>query len=303
MKKYLIYCCLLICFMLSLCCVQVNGASGEMYPGGYSGSNFWTTSDNLKLEVLDFGDEFIYWYNDSLLNFPYVLNFSDLNGSYYVGADNMERTYEITALDNYYTSVSTSSSIRRLKLEFGQSFLPISSENATTIRFFLDSLEDDSYEFKYTISLSGIQLQIINDEWIQVPFNYSNSVYHEFDSMYPVYDFNYITEFGLDLQHYSNNSILNITDLTIIIDNIDEYEYSIDYQYIYYRKLNSSLTNVDDWKGNLDWDFSDFGTTLLRGVTNFLGFEIYPGFSLLDLLYLIIGIPLLIAILRLFLGG
>lgn len=47
----------------------------------------------------------------------------------------------------------------------------------------------------------------------------------------------------------------------------------------------------------------DFGQGLLQGVNSFLAFEIFPGFSLLNLLQLTIAIPLLMYILKLFLGG
>lgn len=49
-----------------------------------------------------------------------------------------------------------------------------------------------------------------------------------------------------------------------------------------------------------DFNIGDF---LLSSVNSFLGFELIPGFSLLSLLALVIGIPLLIYILKLFLGG
>ena len=288
--------------MLPLCCLRVNGASGEVYPGGYNGSRYLTSSDNLQMEVLNFGDDFIAWYNESLLNFPYVLSFYNLTGSYYVGSDNVEKTYEIADLGGNLTSVSSSSSIDILRLDFGPCFLPLSSENATIIRFFLDDLGDDSFDIEYHFSVSGYHLQFLNDEWVQIPFSYSNTLIHTFSSDDPLFDFNYIDEFGDDLFHYTSNSILNISSMGITIIN-DFYDGNIDYHYIYYRKLNTNLTTSSQWLSGYNFDISDFGTNLLNGVTNFLAFEVYPGFSLLDLLYLIIGIPLLIAILKLFLGG
>lgn len=47
----------------------------------------------------------------------------------------------------------------------------------------------------------------------------------------------------------------------------------------------------------------NIATSLLNGVNNFMSFELLPGFSLAGLLALIVGIPLLIFILKLFLGG
>lgn len=53
---------------------------------------------------------------------------------------------------------------------------------------------------------------------------------------------------------------------------------------------------------NPNLDFS-VGTFLIDSLDNFLAFEIYQGFTLLQLLYLVIAIPLLIYILKLFMGG
>lgn len=300
MKKYLLFCSLLIMVLCSW--GIVNGASGDVYPGGYSGSMFYTSSDNVSLEYIDYGDNFSAWYNESLLNFPYVQNFNDLAGNYYVGGDNVEFIYEVSEF-NDYTAVSSSTYFRFMRLDFGHSFLALDNDNATIIRLFMDALEDDPYDFTYNFYLSGFNLQYINDEWVEVPFNYSNSYTQTFTSDVPLYDFNYLEVFGEDLQQYSSNGILNINYMTVSINNDDNYEGSIDRHYIYYRKLNTSLVSSSDWYGNINLDISDFGSSLLHGVTNFLAFEIYPGFSLLDLLYLIVGIPLLIAILKLFLGG
>lgn len=300
MKKYLLFCSLLI---MVLCpCFFVNGASGEVYPGGYSGSRFYTSSDNVTLEYIDTGDDFIAWYNESLLNFPYVQDFRDITGSYYIGSDNVEMTYEISEF-NDYTAVASSIAFRFMRLDFGHSFLPLNNDNATIIRLYMDSLEDDQYNFTYRFYISGFYLQFINDEWIEVPFNYTNTYTHTFSSSAPMFDFNYLEMFGDDLHQYTSNGVLNINYMTVGIDNDDNYDGSIDRYYIYYRMLNTELTSSNDWLGNISLDISEFGSTLLRGVSNFLAFEIYPNFSLLDLLYLIVGIPLLIAILKLFLGG
>lgn len=50
-------------------------------------------------------------------------------------------------------------------------------------------------------------------------------------------------------------------------------------------------------------DASTLGTSLLRGASNFLSVEIFPGFSFLNLLFICIAIPLFLWIIRLFLGG
>lgn len=300
MKKYILFCSLLIMVFCSFS--FLNAASGEIYPGGYSGSQFYTSSDNVSLEYIDLGDDFTAWYNESLLNFPYVQDFRDIAGYYYIGGDNLEFTYEISEF-NDYTSVASVCSFRFMRLDFGHSFLPLDNDNATIIRLFLDSLEDASFRFTYNFYISGFNLQFINDEWIEVPFNYSNSYVHTFSSADPLFDFNYLAIFGEDLLQYTSNGILNVNYMTVSINNDDNYEDSIDRQYIYYRKLNTTLTSSTDWYGNIALDISEVGTSLLRGVSNFLAFEVYPGFSLLDLLYLIVGIPLLIAILKLFLGG
>lgn len=54
---------------------------------------------------------------------------------------------------------------------------------------------------------------------------------------------------------------------------------------------------------NFEVDVSNFGQELLQGLNNFLSFELIPGFSLLTLLSVIIAVPLLIYILKMFLGG
>lgn len=50
-------------------------------------------------------------------------------------------------------------------------------------------------------------------------------------------------------------------------------------------------------------DASGLGTSLLRGASNFLSVEIFPGFSFLNLLFICIAIPLFLWIIKLFLGG
>lgn len=52
-----------------------------------------------------------------------------------------------------------------------------------------------------------------------------------------------------------------------------------------------------------DGFIENISTSLLNGVQNFLTFEISPGFSLYHILLLVVAIPLLILILKLFLGG
>lgn len=54
---------------------------------------------------------------------------------------------------------------------------------------------------------------------------------------------------------------------------------------------------------SFDVDVSNFGTSLLESLNNFLSFELVPGFSLFILLGLLLAVPLLIYILKMFLGG
>lgn len=68
---------------------------------------------------------------------------------------------------------------------------------------------------------------------------------------------------------------------------------------------NSRYSTIVNDLPNQFWKTTEFnvGEFLLDSVNSFLSFELIPGFSLLSLLALVIGIPLLIYILKLFLGG
>ena len=68
---------------------------------------------------------------------------------------------------------------------------------------------------------------------------------------------------------------------------------------------NTRYSTIVNDLPNQFWKTTEFnvGEFLLDSVNSFLGFELIPGFSLLSLLALVIGIPLLIYILKLFLGG
>lgn len=48
---------------------------------------------------------------------------------------------------------------------------------------------------------------------------------------------------------------------------------------------------------------SNFGTILLEGANNFLSFQLLPNFTLFNILTILVTIPLLVWILKLFLGG
>lgn len=71
----------------------------------------------------------------------------------------------------------------------------------------------------------------------------------------------------------------------------------------YFHEWNENAwTTLNDYS-NFEVDTSNFGNSILTGLNNFLSFELIPGFSLLTLLSVVIAIPLLIYILKMFLGG
>lgn len=77
----------------------------------------------------------------------------------------------------------------------------------------------------------------------------------------------------------------------------------------YYRYGVSDILTYEDNYGNAieDWvnktGVSSLGNSLLSSVNGFLAFEIVPGLTLMNILVLLVVVPLLIWILRLFLGG
>lgn len=103
----------------------------------------------------------------------------------------------------------------------------------------------------------------------------------------------------------SHNGIYYLVDFTCNI-TIPRTSYNGPYtfNYDFTCSLKESLTDSYSFfqGANINPNFN-FGSILLLGLTNFLSFEIVPNFSLLSLLALIVGIPLLIYLLKLFLGG
>ena len=165
---------------------------------------------------------------------------------------------------------------------------------------------DDNWEFT-TIPFT------INDNWNEYGIRY----FLNYDDIYSgvLYFGNYAVE---------NEQVLFVTaisqqDLILGVLDTEQGEFLINLyglplptDDISWVELIRVIPNIDTkynegfnegYSRGVSQNFSSFGSFLTNSVGSFLNFEIFPGFSIMNVLWAILGVLLFIIILRVFAGG
>lgn len=313
MKKYfIIFCSLLIMFVSLFFITPVHGLtcalSNQETINEY---NYFTSIDNLQMIYIKDTEQSNDFFSSSTNSFP-IPDDGTITGSTSFSSDvsDVGLTFGSTSskayLGNRYdTRVAWSfgqlSSTKYISLYYGEFFMPInrpwSTIGNTELRYLIQPATTTTLSI--TLSCVGYYPVLMDNGFYMQKFGFEN-IPIEFASA-DVFEFSLyslLTDY-VDYSQYIHNNFLYISYASLNIACPDQFEF----EYFFNRIENYVLPSINDYEVSLDIDISPFGTALLNGVTNFLRFELLPGFSLLDLLFYCCAVPLLIAILKIFLGG
>lgn len=313
MKKYFIIFCSLLIMIVSLFFVSpVHGLSCALSnQETISEYNYFTSIDNLQMFYIKDTEQSNDFFTSSTNSFP-IPDDGTITGSTSFSSDvsDVGLTFGSSSskvyLGNYYdTRVAWSfgqlSSTKYISLYYGEFFMPInrpwSSIGNTELRYLIQPATTTTLHISlccngyYPVLLeNGFYMQQFSFE--DIPIELPAADVFEF-SLYSL-----LTDY-VDYSQYIHNNFLYIAYASLNISCPDMFEF----EYFFNRISNHVLPSMNDYELSLDIDISPFGVALFNAVTNFLRFEIIPGFSLLDLLFYVCAVPLLIAILKIFLGG
>lgn len=116
---------------------------------------------------------------------------------------------------------------------------------------------------------------------------------------------NFDSVFALELNE-NDNVLFYVNSLKVYVSSNQlntsftdfKYRYFVeseDYYNEYFKNAKFTFSNIEGIEG--------LGNSLLQSVNAFMSFELVPGFSLMNILTLLVVIPLLVWILKMFLGG
>lgn len=158
------------------------------------------------------------------------------------------------------------------------------------------------------VSYKGI-VSYNQDEIVSHDFNFNKSILTEGDSgsEIPIIPNLTLGQLGVNGSLINDATIIKVSNLVVQITPTGDFSPGIDWTF------EQKFFNANDFSPTIDYQ-SEFqnqafninfevGTFLFDGVSSFLKLEILPGFTLMSLFALIVAIPLLIAILKMFLGG
>lgn len=325
-------------FACSLSVFAFSGYYDEHNP--VDTTNYYTSGDNVSLISFNYNNNV--YYTDSVVRFPKVQDLSELDTQYSIqiidANGNQDLNYNIGLYTNkgmiiadypnievwypfvdtyvYNNSQDYGADFSSFRCDYSGQILPISKDYYSFF-YFNYIPHGDEIEVEYTINIKGLYPINTGDDFILTPFSIENLVikkYYDSDafdgdgfdiSLY------YIIEFlhnDPNFVNYFHNGFLYITSasFTCSATNMSTPNVSFipsSFSIFYKRIQNIKRLSYNDYNLTSPFDISPFGVALFDAVTNFFSFELVPGFSLLDLLLLLVGIPLLLSILKLFLGG
>lgn len=316
MKKYFIIFCSLLIMIISLFFVSpVFAASGALFNRiGVDYRYYFTSIDNLEMVYLGEAAQEHNFFTSSTNCFP-VTDSETISTSCAFSSENTDITIQLDSRNTKYfnnihdtminySNLGQTSYIHFIQCYYGEFFMPINREwsnmGNSELRYLVEFNTPTILEVDF--SCSGYYPVLTDKGFYMQPFNFEDviasfaaSVSHEF-SLYSL-----LTNYT-DYSQYVHNNFLYITNACFQIDTTGTNEISA-FSYYFNKLKNWQLPSIDDYQVSIDIDISPFGKALFDSVTNFLKFEIVPGFSLLDLLFYVVAVPLLIAILKIFLGG
>lgn len=317
MKKYFIIFCSLLIMIISLFFVSpVHALSGTLAnQQSIDYYNFYTSIDNLQMIYLNQVTQDDSFFTSSTNSFPRTDNQTisgscrfDENSNVVIQYDSkFDPFYSGYLYDTMinYSNFGQDSYVHHINCFYGEFFMPINRQ-----------WNNKNNELRYLVEYSeNVEFEVYADVWGYYPVLLETGFYmqpFEIRDIYVTFPVGDTFEFSLtsiltdyaDISQYIHNNFLYITRASIDMGTASSIEKVITGFSYYFNKIeNSNLPTIKDFQVSIDIDISPFGTALFNSVTNFLKFEIIPGFSLLDLLFYVVAVPLLIAILKIFLGG
>ena len=318
-KKYLLYFCFILYLLIGVFVFSSKSTfalSGEVPSRliDYS-TDYFTSYNNLEYMQVEFvpnvntaEEPFTFFTNDSF-SYPRTASMVSkelINGSYDITTNGNSTHFSYTLNSSYALGHNSTLNVSipnlsKITLHYGPAIVPTDPKYFTS--FMVEEIDlGQRYDANFTFEVRGTTVSF-NAEGtaISTPFTLVRT------SPYNVNMDEFVNPYSLfsqSLVAYAVNGYVNISSMTMTIevsnDFVDNSTFMLYFRYFITQKSN--LPTTSNWYV-FEYDLSQLGTSLLRGATNFLHFEVFPGFSLLNLLYLIISVPLLLAILRLFLGG
>ena len=325
-------------FACSLSVFAFSGYYNEQNP--VDTTNYFTSGDNVSLISFNYNNNV--YYTDSVVRFPKVQDLTELDTQYSIqiidANGNQDLNYNIGLYTNksmiiadypdievWYPFVDTyvyndsrdyGANFTEFRCDYSGQILPISKDYYTFF-YFNYIPHGDEIEVEYTINIKGLYPINTGDDFILTPFSIENLV------IYKYYDSNAFGGDGFDISlyyvidylynnsnyvNYFHNGFLYITSASFTCSAVNMSTPNVSlipssFSIFYKRIVNTNRLSYNDYNLTSPFDISPFGVSLFNAVTNFFSFELVPGFSLLDLLLLLVGIPLLLSILKLFLGG
>ena len=315
MKKYFIIFCSLLIMIISLFFVSpvyaLSGVLSNQQSIDYY--DFYTSIDNLQLIYLNQVSQDSNFFTSSTNSFPRTDSQTISGSCRFAENFNVVIQYD-SKLNPFYTSNTYDTMINYL--DFGQDSF-VHHINCFYGEFFMPinrQWGNKNNELRYLVEYSqNVEFEVYVDVWGYYPVLTETGFYmqpFEIRDIYAAFPSGDAFEFSLysiivdyaDISQYIHNNFLYITRATIDMATFNDAQIT-GFSYYFNKIENSNLPTIKDYQVSLDIDISPFGTALFNAVTNFLRFEIIPGFSLLDLLFYCCAVPLLIAILKIFLGG
>ena len=266
--------------------------------------------------------------------------YNSLTNNYWLSLDG---TNDFTFIDRYNFATLLSGDDLILTFTFDTHYFDLEFLKSTNEFYGIQlPFVSDNYVVEYTYNINAFDEQFEytkNDiEWTGNNLRY-RSFNNTISLLFATANFTYIDFMSFsDISNYIYNDLYNISEFrSVSVDGvvriyIEDWESllldSPNFTYLrkvhpyssyqeYPEKGGSVLPGMylgqnmsflpgglpNDGGNNEDGFIEDISTSLLNGVQNFLTFEISPGFSLYHILLLVVAIPLLILILKLFLGG
>lgn len=253
-------------------------------------------SFDLSYDLNDYGTSSIEFYYST---FSFGFNFSNFGLNY--GDDSVLITYESCMV---FDSVDYMGDFYIVFDDFyvPSKFLKVNNNGSCFLNFNYHVTSDVDVFYRGIVSYN-------QDEIVSHNFSFDKSIIIDGDgySDIPLIPNLTLGELGVNGSLINDATIIKVSNLVVQIVATGDFTPGNDWF------IEQKFFSANDFSPTIDYQ-SEFqnqafnvnfevGTFLFDGVSSFLKLEILPGFTLMALFALIVAIPLLIAILKMFLGG
>ena len=294
MKKCLKISALCLCFALLISTMLVKNIP-KLHANSYVESDFDGAIDNVYRPLMLF--DYITITNtdwtitvggfDSI--FEGFFDYDNLYSNYYVSNDVDEQVVSVAQ-----SPVSSADFVNGF--EYSTTFSDFDSE--LSFYFFSDSFYlPVDYDYIPIITLRGSGFYQFKICYIE-----NGNVY--FEEVYRTFNNSQINSVSLVPGTYlETNSVYNSNGYVYIVDYVLGVDVSTSFSIINYCEITDKYDYADVYFDRLIVSYSSPGAWLLNSLDSFMSFELVPGFSLSTLFAMIVLIPLILFLCKLFLGG